>query len=94
MAELTETDLREQVRERYAGHAKLATDVSPRAAREAEEACCGSRVTRTPTHRSGAVNARRGADPWASYSPAARSGVRSSGSASSISLVKISSPRL
>jgi arsenite methyltransferase len=42
MAEVTETDIREQVRERYAGHAKLASDVSPRAAREAEEACCGT----------------------------------------------------
>jgi SAM-dependent methyltransferase len=42
MAELTETDIREQVRERYAGHAKLAADVSPGAARQAEEACCGT----------------------------------------------------
>jgi ubiquinone/menaquinone biosynthesis C-methylase UbiE len=42
MAELTETDIREQVRERYAGHAKLASEVSPGAAREAEEACCGT----------------------------------------------------
>jgi arsenite methyltransferase len=42
MAELTETDIREQVRERYAGHAKLAIDVSPDAARQAEEACCGT----------------------------------------------------
>ena len=42
MAELTETGIRERVRERYAGHAKLAIDVSPRAAREAEEACCGT----------------------------------------------------
>ena len=42
MAELTETDIREQVRERYAGHARVAADVSPRAAREAEEACCGA----------------------------------------------------
>ena len=42
MAEVTETDIREQVRERYAGHAKLASDVSPGAAREAEEACCGT----------------------------------------------------
>jgi ubiquinone/menaquinone biosynthesis C-methylase UbiE len=42
MADVTDTDIREQVRERYAGHAKLATDVSPRAAREAEEACCGT----------------------------------------------------
>jgi arsenite methyltransferase len=42
MAELTETDIRERVRERYAGHAKLAIDVSPGAAREAEEACCGT----------------------------------------------------
>jgi arsenite methyltransferase len=42
MAELTETDIREQVRERYAGHAKLATDLSPGAAREAEEASCGT----------------------------------------------------
>ena len=41
MAELTETDIREQVRERYAGHARLATDVSPGAARAAEETCCG-----------------------------------------------------
>ena len=42
MAELTDTDIREQVRERYAGHAKLASDVSARAARQAEEACCGT----------------------------------------------------
>jgi arsenite methyltransferase len=42
MAELTDTDIREQVRERYAGHAKLAIDVSAGAAREAEEACCGT----------------------------------------------------
>ena len=42
MAELTDTDVREQVRERYAGHAKLASDVSARAARQAEEACCGT----------------------------------------------------
>jgi ubiquinone/menaquinone biosynthesis C-methylase UbiE len=42
MAELTDSDIREQVRERYAGHAQLATDVSARAAREAEEACCGT----------------------------------------------------
>jgi arsenite methyltransferase len=40
MAELTDIDIREQVRERYAGHAKLAIDVSPGAARRAEEACC------------------------------------------------------
>jgi arsenite methyltransferase len=42
MAELTDVDIREQVRERYAGHARLATEVSPRAARHAEEACCGA----------------------------------------------------
>ncbi len=42
MAELTETNIREHVRERYAGHARLAADVSPRAAREAEESCCGA----------------------------------------------------
>jgi arsenite methyltransferase len=42
MAELTEPDIREQVRSRYAGHAKLATDASPGAARQAEEACCGT----------------------------------------------------
>jgi SAM-dependent methyltransferase len=42
MADVTETEIREQVRERYAGHAKLAIDVSPGAAREAEEACCGT----------------------------------------------------
>jgi SAM-dependent methyltransferase len=42
MAELTDTDIREQVRERYAGHARVAADVSPRSAREAEEACCGA----------------------------------------------------
>jgi arsenite methyltransferase len=42
MAELTETDIREQVRERYAGHARVAADVSPRAARDAEQACCGA----------------------------------------------------
>jgi arsenite methyltransferase len=42
MADVTETDIREQVRERYAGHAKLVIDVAPGAAREAEEACCGT----------------------------------------------------
>jgi SAM-dependent methyltransferase len=42
MAELTDTDIREQVRERYAGHAKLAIEDTPHAAREAEEGCCGS----------------------------------------------------
>ncbi len=42
MADLTDTDIREQVRERYAGHAKLAIDVSSGAARQAEEACCGA----------------------------------------------------
>ena len=42
MAELTGTDIREQVRERYAGHAKHAIDVSPGAARRAEEVCCGT----------------------------------------------------
>jgi arsenite methyltransferase len=42
MAELTDTDIREQVRERYAGHAKLAIDVAPGAARQAEEGCCGT----------------------------------------------------
>jgi arsenite methyltransferase len=42
VADLTDIDIREQVRERYAGHARLATDVSPRAAREAEEGCCGT----------------------------------------------------
>ena len=42
MAELTDSDIREQVRERYAGHAKLAIADSPRAARQAEEACCGT----------------------------------------------------
>ena len=42
MAELTDTDIREQVRERYAGHARIAADVSPRAARQAEESCCGA----------------------------------------------------
>ena len=42
MAEPIETDIREHVRERYAGHAKLATDVAPAAARQAEEACCGT----------------------------------------------------
>jgi SAM-dependent methyltransferase len=42
MAELTGTDIREQVRERYAGHARLAIDVAPGAARQAEEACCGT----------------------------------------------------
>jgi arsenite methyltransferase len=42
MADVTETHIREQVRERYAGHARLAIDVAPRAAREAEEACCGT----------------------------------------------------
>ena len=42
MAELTDTDIREQVRDRYAGHAKLAIEDSPRAARQAEEACCGT----------------------------------------------------
>jgi arsenite methyltransferase len=42
MAEPTETDIRAQVRERYAGHAKLAAEVSPGAARQAEHACCGT----------------------------------------------------
>ena len=42
MSEPTDVDIREQVRERYAGHARLATDDSPRAARAAEEACCGA----------------------------------------------------
>jgi arsenite methyltransferase len=42
MAELTDTDIREQVRERYAGHARLAADVAPEAARQAEEECCGT----------------------------------------------------
>jgi SAM-dependent methyltransferase len=42
MADVTETDIREQVRERYAGHAKLAIEESPRAARQAEESCCGT----------------------------------------------------
>jgi SAM-dependent methyltransferase len=42
MAELTDPDIRERVRERYAGHAKLATEVAPGAARDAEEACCGT----------------------------------------------------
>jgi arsenite methyltransferase len=42
MAELTDADIREQVRERYAGHAKLATEVAAGAARQAEEACCGT----------------------------------------------------
>jgi arsenite methyltransferase len=42
MFELNDIDIREHVRARYAGHARLATDVSPRAAREAEEACCGA----------------------------------------------------
>ena len=48
MAELTDTDIREQVRERYAGHAKLAIDVSPGAARQAEEACCGTTGQSSP----------------------------------------------
>jgi arsenite methyltransferase len=38
----TAEEVREAVRERYAGHAKLAIEDSPRAARQAEEACCGS----------------------------------------------------
>jgi arsenite methyltransferase len=42
MADVTDTDIREQVRERYAGHARLAADVSPEAARQAEEECCGT----------------------------------------------------
>jgi SAM-dependent methyltransferase len=42
MAELTDIDIREHVRERYAGHARLATEVAPEAARKAEEACCGA----------------------------------------------------
>ena len=42
MADVTDTDIREQVRERYAGHARLASEVSPQAARQAEEACCGT----------------------------------------------------
>jgi arsenite methyltransferase len=41
MAELTDTDIRERVRERYAGHARLATEVAPEAARRAEASCCG-----------------------------------------------------
>ena len=41
-AELTDPGIREQVRERYAGHARLAIDVSPGAARQAEQACCGA----------------------------------------------------
>jgi len=40
MAELTDTDIREQVRERYAGHARLATD-APEKVRQAEASCCG-----------------------------------------------------
>jgi arsenite methyltransferase len=42
MAELTDTDIREQVRERYAGHARRAIEDSPGAARAAEQACCGT----------------------------------------------------
>jgi SAM-dependent methyltransferase len=42
MAQMTDTHIREQVRERYAAHAKLAIDVSPGAARQAEQACCGT----------------------------------------------------
>ena len=42
LAELADPDIREQVRERYAGHATLAIDISPTAARQAEEACCGA----------------------------------------------------
>ena len=40
MAELTDTGIREQVRERYAGHARLAAD-DPKLARQAEVDCCG-----------------------------------------------------
>jgi arsenite methyltransferase len=42
MADVTDTDIREQVRQRYAGHARLAADGSPEAARQAEEKCCGT----------------------------------------------------
>jgi arsenite methyltransferase len=38
----TAEEVREAVRERYAGHAKLAIEDSPHAARQAEEACCGT----------------------------------------------------
>jgi arsenite methyltransferase len=41
MAELTDTDIREHVRERYAGHARLATDAGPETAKQAEVSCCG-----------------------------------------------------
>jgi arsenite methyltransferase len=40
MAELTDTGIREQVRERYAGHARLAAD-DAKLARQAEVECCG-----------------------------------------------------
>jgi arsenite methyltransferase len=40
MAELTDLDIREQVRERYAGHARLAAD-APERAKQAEAGCCG-----------------------------------------------------
>jgi SAM-dependent methyltransferase len=42
MADVTDTEIREHVRERYAGHARLAAEVSPEAARQAEQACCGA----------------------------------------------------
>jgi arsenite methyltransferase len=42
MAELTDIDIREQVRERYAGHARAAAERGPEAVREAEAACCGT----------------------------------------------------
>jgi arsenite methyltransferase len=42
MAELTETDIRDHVRERYAGHARVAAERGPEAVREAEAARCGT----------------------------------------------------
>ena len=43
MAELTsDTDIREVVRERYAGHARAAAERGPEAVRAAEAACCGT----------------------------------------------------
>jgi arsenite methyltransferase len=44
MAERNDTDIREQVRERYAGHARLAAD-APEQVRQAEAACCGQEAS-------------------------------------------------
>jgi SAM-dependent methyltransferase len=42
MAELSDIEIREQVRERYASHARDATERGAKAAREAEASCCGT----------------------------------------------------